>query len=103
MNEPINIIGTVYKVDEVKEYGASNFRKHEVVIKTGSEKYPNPIKVEFTKENIEESTKLMVGQEVEIECYLNGTERNKDGNTFFFLNLRGNNINVLNTANTEPF
>ena len=102
MIEPITVTGTVYIVDGVKEYGQNGFRKHEVVLKTGDEKFPNPIKVEFTKDKIEESTQLIEGQEVEIECHLNGAEWEKDGKTSFFLNLRGFNINVLSTT-TEPF
>ena len=103
MIEPIKVTGTVYKVDEIKEYGQNGFRKHEVIVKAGDEKFPNPIKIEFTKDKIEESTQLSEGQEVEIDCHLNGAQWDKDGRTNFFLNLRGFNINVLSGHSVEPF
>ena len=62
MND-IKITGEVVHVDEVKEYGANAFRKHVVVVKTGDDKWANPIPVEFTKEAIEKSTQLKTGAE----------------------------------------
>jgi hypothetical protein len=94
MNE-IKIKGEVLFVDEVKVYGAKGFRKHEVVIKTGNEKYPNPIQVEFIKTAIDASTALQVGQEVEIECRLNGRDwtNPKDGVVKYFTSVEGMEIN----------
>lgn len=98
MNE-VTIRGTVHKVDEVREYGSNGFRKHEVVIKTGNEKWPNTIPVEFIKDGIEKSTSLAVGQEVEIECRLNGREwEGKDGNVRFFVSVQGMEISFLNSG-----
>ena len=95
MNE-VTIRGQVHKVDEVREYGANGFRKHEVVIKTGDDKWPNTIPVEFIKEGIEKSTALAVGQVVEIECRLNGREwEAKDGSTKFFVSVQGMAISYL--------
>ena len=95
MNE-VTIRGQVYKVDEVREYGANNFRKHEVVIKTGDDKWANTIPVEFIKDGIDKSTSLAVGQEVEIECRLNGREwQGKDGTTKFFVSVQGMDISHL--------
>lgn len=94
MNE-IKIKGEVLFVDEVKVYGAKCFRKHEVVIKTGNEQYPNPIQVEFIKTAIDASTALQVGQEVEIECRINGREwtNPKDGVVKYFTSVEGMEIN----------
>ena len=44
MNE-LTIRGEVYHTGEVKEYGKNNFRKHEVGIKTGDDRFPNTIPV----------------------------------------------------------
>ena len=95
MNE-LTIRGEVYQAGEVKEYGKNNFRKHEVVIKTGDDRFPNTIPVEFMKEAIDYSTALKVGQEVEIKCRLNGREWEKDGNTRYFVSVQGMEISFAN-------
>ena len=97
MNET-TIRGTVHFVDEVREYGANGFRKHEVVINTGDEKWPNPIPVEFIKDSIENSTRLSVGQEVEIKCRVNGREWEKDGVIRYFVSVQGMEITFLTEA-----
>ena len=73
MNE-VNISGKVKFVDEVREFGSNGFRKHQVVVETGDGRWDNPIPVEFTKENIELSKNLQVGDEVEIQSRINGRE-----------------------------
>ena len=57
MNE-VTIKGEVVFVDEVREYGANGFRKHQVVVETGDGKWANPIPVEFIKDTIELSQGL---------------------------------------------
>ena len=94
MNE-VTIRGEVHSVGEVKEYGKNNFRKHEVVIKTGDDRFPNTIPVEFMKEAIETSTALSIGQDVEIKCRLNGREWEKDGNTRYFVSVQGMEISFV--------
>jgi single-strand DNA-binding protein len=97
MNE-LTIRGEVHDAGEVKEYGKNNFRKHEVVIKTGDDRFPNPIPVEFIKEAIDASTSLRVGQEVEIKCRLNGREWEKDGNIRYFPSVQGMEISFVNES-----
>ena len=92
MNE-IKIAGKIVHVDEVKEYGANAFRKHVVVVKTGDDKWANPIPVEFTKEAIEKSTQLKTGQNVVIDARLNGREwKGQDGVTKWFVSVNGYEI-----------
>ena len=71
MNE-VTIKGEVVFVDEVREYGANGFRKHQVVVETGDGKWANPIPVEFIKDSIDLSQNLQKGQKVTIEARLNG-------------------------------
>ena len=73
MNE-VTIKGEVVFVDEVREYGANGFRKHQVVVETGDGKWANPIPVEFIKDSIDLSQNLQKGQKVTIEARLNGRE-----------------------------
>ena len=92
MNE-IKIVGKIVHVDEVKEYGANAFRKHVVVVKTGDDKWANPIPVEFTKDAIEKSTQLKTGQNVVIDARLNGREwKGQDGVTKWFVSVNGYEI-----------
>ena len=92
MNE-IKITGEVVHVDEVKEYGANAFRKHVVVVKTGDDKWANPIPVEFTKEAIDKSTQLKTGQKVVVDARLNGREwKGQDGVTKWFVSVNGYEI-----------
>ena len=61
MNE-VTIKGEIVFVDEVREYGANGFRKHQVVVETGDGKWANPIPVEFIKDSIEQSKGLKKGK-----------------------------------------
>ena len=89
MNE-VNISGKVKFVDEVREFGSNGFRKHQIVVETGDGRWDNPIPVEFTKENIELSKNLQVGDEVEIQSRINGREwQGKDGVTKWFTSING--------------
>lgn len=92
MND-VKVTGEVVFVDEVKEYGANAFRKHVVVVKTGDDKWANPIPVEFTKEAIEKSIQLKTGQRVVIEARLNGREwKGQDGVSKWFVSVNGYDI-----------
>ena len=66
--------GEVKFVDEVREYGNNGFRKHQVVIETGDGRWDNPVPVEFTKEAIEKSQGLQVGDKVSIDARVSGKE-----------------------------
>ena len=67
-------------VDEVREYGANGFKKHQVVVETGDGRWDNPIPVEFTKDSIQKSKDLSRGDKVVIQARLNGREwQGKDG------------------------
>ena len=92
MNE-VNIKGEVKFVDEVREYGNNGFRKHQVVIETGDGRWDNPVPVEFTKEAIEKSQGLQVGDKVSIDARVNGREwTGKDGVTKWFTSINGYKI-----------
>ena len=67
MNE-VTIKGEVKFVDEIREYGANGFKKHQVVVETGDGRWDNPIPVEFIKDSIQKSKDLEVGNKVTIEA-----------------------------------
>ena len=92
MNE-VTIKGEVKFVDEVREYGNNGFRKHQVVVETGDGRWDNPVAVEFTKEAIEKSQDLVIGDKVSIDARVNGREwTGKDGVTKWFTSINGYKI-----------
>ena len=101
MNE-VTISGKIKFVDEVREFGANGFKKHQVVVETGDGRWDNPIPVEFTKDNIELSKKLKVGDQVQIQSRINGREwQGKDGVTKWFTSINGFKISVENSDSPE--
>ena len=101
MNE-VTISGKIKFVDEVREFGANGFKKHQVVVETGDGRWDNPIPVEFTKDNIELSKKLKVGDQVQIQSRINGREwQGKDGITKWFTSINGYKISVENSDSLE--
>ena len=102
----VKIKGEVIFVDEVKEFGANNFRKQTVVINTGDDRWDNPIPVEFKKDHIEKSSALKEGQKVEIDACVDGREwTGNDGVKKWFVNVSGLDVNYLSdspTADTAP-
>jgi len=101
MNE-VTISGKIKFVDEVREFGANGFKKHQVVVETGDGRWDNPIAVEFTKDNIELSKKLKVGDQVQIQSRINGREwQGKDGVTKWFSSINGYKISVENSDSQE--
>jgi len=103
MNE-VTISGKVKFVDEVREFGSNGFRKHQVVVETGDGRWDNPIPVEFTKDHIELSKDLKVGDQVQIQSRINGREwQGKDGITKWFTSINGFKITKEDTGlNEDP-
>ena len=96
MNE-LTIKGKITFVDEVREFGSNGFRKHQVVVETGDGRWDNPIPVEFTKDSIELSKELKVGDQVQIQTRINGREwKGKDGITKWFTSINGYKITKEN-------
>ena len=92
----VKIKGEVIVVKEVEEFGANNFRKQTVVINTGDDRWDNPIPVEFKKDNIEKSSALKEGQQVEIDACVDGREwTGNDGVKKWFVNVSGLDVHYL--------
>ena len=98
----VKIKGEVVFVDEVREFGANNFRKQIVVVNTGDERWENPIPVEFKKDNIEKSKALKEGQQVEIDGCVDGREwTGNDGVKKWFVNVSGLDVHYLSEGPAE--
>ena len=65
--------GTVEVVGEEQTF-ASGFRKVEVVVKTDAEKYPQSLKFEVVKDNIEKIKDVEVGDAVHVRFDIRGNE-----------------------------
>ena len=102
MNE-VTIKGEVKFVDEVREYGANGFKRHQVVVETGDGRWDNPIPVEFIKDTIQKSKDLEVGNKVTIEARINGREwQGKDGITKWFTSISGYKVEVEGAVSSAP-
>jgi hypothetical protein len=85
---------------KLKEVGqpvrvTEKFTKAEIIIETdpSNQKYPNPILIEFTQDNCDCVTDLKVGQEVTVNCVLNGREWvNPEGISKYFNSVKGLSI-----------
>ena len=101
MNE-VTISGKIKFVDEVREFGANGFKKHQVVVETGDGRWDNPIPVEFTKDNIELSKKLRWEIRFKFNPELMAANgRGKDGITKWFTSINGYKISVENSDSQE--
>lgn len=94
----MEITGKIKKIDETKTYGASGFRKREVVVET-NEQYPQPLLVEFVQDKCDLLNNFNLGQEVKISINLRGREWiNPKGEAVYFNSIQGWRIEALITA-----
>lgn len=91
----MEITGKIKKIDEAKTYGASGFRKREIVITT-DEQYPQMLMVEFTQDKCELLNNYNVGEDVKININLRGREWiNPEGEAKYFNSIQGWRIEKL--------
>lgn len=91
----MEITGKIKKIDETKTYGASGFRKREVVITT-NEQYPQPLMVEFVQDKCDLLNNYQVGQDVKVFINLRGREWiNPKGEAVYFNSIQGWRIENL--------
>ncbi|MCF6348253.1 MAG: DUF3127 domain-containing protein [Flavobacteriaceae bacterium] len=91
----MEITGKIKKIDEAKTYGASGFRKREMVITT-DEQYPQMLMVEFTQDKCELLNNYNVGEDVKININLRGREWiNPEGEAKYFNSIQGWRIEKL--------
>lgn len=75
--------GTVKKIFDEQTF-ASGFNKREFVVTTADDKYPQDIKFECLKDNVELVNKLSQGDQVKVTFDINGREWNEK----YFVNLK---------------
>jgi hypothetical protein len=85
----MEIIGKITKIKEAQTFGASGFRKRELVITT-NEQYPQPLMVEFVQDKCDLLNAYQVGQDVKVSINLRGREWiNPQGEAVYFNSIQG--------------
>jgi hypothetical protein len=85
----MEVTGKIKKIDEPKTFGASGFRKREMVITT-NEQYPQMLMVEFVQDKCDLLNNYQVGQDVKISINLRGREWiNPQGEAVYFNSIQG--------------
>jgi len=94
----MEITGKIKKIDETKTFGASSFRKREMVITT-DEQYPQILMVEFVQDKCDALNNFKVDDNVTISINLRGREWiNPQGEAVYFNSIQGWRIEALNEA-----
>ena len=85
----MEISGRIKKIDETKTYGASGFRKRELVLTT-EEQYPQMLLIEFVQDKCDMLDNFQPGEEVKININLRGREWiNPEGEAKYFNSIQG--------------
>lgn len=94
--------GGIVTVVEEPESGTSKagkaWRKQVLIVDTGSEKYPNPIKVTFWNDKVTKTMGIRPNDEVEFDFYLRGSEYNDR----FKVELNGDDVRINAKAPEAP-
>jgi single-strand DNA-binding protein len=90
---PHELIGTVKVINDEQVF-ASGFNKREFVVTDGADKYPQDIKFEAVKDNVEKVNALNVGDQVKVTFDLKGNEYNGK----YYVNLVAWKIDTLKAS-----
>lgn len=90
------LIGSIAEIGDVQTYGASGFRRKDVILKT-DDKYPQEITVEFHQEKIDLLNNLRAGQKAKIFINILGKKyTDKNGALRRFNTIKGWKIEESN-------
>lgn len=85
----MEITGKITKIKEAQTFGASGFRKRELVVTT-NEQYPQPLMIEFVQDKCDLLNAYQVGQDVKVSINLRGREWiNPQGEAVYFNSIQG--------------
>ena len=94
----MEVTGKIKKIDETKTFGASGFRKREMVITT-NEQYPQMLMIEFVQDKCDLLNNYKVDQDVKISINLRGREWiNPQGEAVYFNSIQGWRIEAAGAA-----
>lgn len=91
----MEVTGKIKKIEETKTFGASGFRKREMVLTT-NDQYPQMLKIEFIQDKCDLLNNYQVDQDVKISINLTGREWiNPQGEAVYFNAIQGWRIETL--------
>ena len=94
----MEVIGKIKLINETQTFGASGFRKREVVVTT-DEQYPQMIMIEFVQDKCDLLNSYAVGQDVKVSINLRGREWiNPEGVAKYFNSVQGWRIEAIQAA-----
>ena len=97
----MEVTGKIKKIDETKTYGASGFRKRELVLTT-NEQYPQMLLIEFVQDKCDLLNNYNVDQDVKISINLRGREWiNPEGKAVYFNSIQGWRIENSQSESSE--
>ena len=90
----MEVLGKIKLINETQTFGASGFRKRELVVTT-NEQYPQMIMIEFVQDKCDLLNTYQVGQDVKVSINLRGREWiNPEGVAKYFNSIQGWRIEV---------
>lgn len=91
----MEVTGKIKKIDETKTFGASGFRKREMVVTT-DEQYPQMLLIEFVQDKTNLLDNYNEGDDVKVNINLRGREWiNPEGEAKYFNSIVGWRIEKL--------
>ncbi len=97
----MEVIGKIKLINEAQTFGASGFRKRELVVTT-DEQYPQMIMIEFVQDKCDILNSYAVGQDVKVSINLRGREWiNPEGVAKYFNSVQGWRIEALAQATPQ--
>ncbi len=94
----MEITGKIKLIGETQTFGASGFRKRELVVTT-DEQYPQMLMIEFVQDKTDALNSYNVGEDVKVSINLRGREWiNPEGVAKYFNSIQGWRIEKLQAA-----
>jgi len=94
----MEVIGKIKLINQEQTFGASGFRKRELVVTT-DEQYPQMIMIEFVQDKCDLLSSYAVGQDVKVSINLRGREWiNPEGVAKYFNAIQGWRIEAMQAA-----
>jgi hypothetical protein len=95
--------GTVHLIEETKTFGQKGFRKRMVVLEQEKGSFTNYVPLEFTRDACDSVDQLQVGDEVEVEYFLNGRKWQRDAQSEvkYFVNVEATGFKLIGEGDSS--
>jgi len=97
----MEVTGKIKLINETQTFGASGFRKRELVVTT-DEQYPQMLMIEFVQDKTDILNNYNVGDDVKVQINLRGREWiNPEGEAKYFNSIQGWRIEKSQSETTQ--